>query len=135
MTRLGRVAAILILVAAGIFATVLIARAWDDLWDWLPGSTEQRLERAETRAATAQADADARRTEVVWLEKQQADVAEATRVNIQTRTVTTRAVTYAEEAPDASIEIDPGRADRLLGADRRLCELAPVDCRTGPAPD
>jgi hypothetical protein len=131
----GKAVAALVAAVLIALAVMAVSRWWDDLWDWLPWSTEQRLERAETRAETAQADAAARRTEVAWLEKQQADVAEATRVLIETRTVTERAVTRAEEAPDASVEIDPDRADRLRDADRRLCGLAPVDCGTGPAPD
>ena len=134
LTLAGKAVAALIVVLLIGLTVMIVSRWWDDLWDWLPGSTEQRLERAETRAATAQADADARRTEVVWLEKQQADVAQATRVLIETRTVTERAVTHAKEAPDAFVEIDHGRADRLRGADRRLCDLAPVDCGTGTAP-
>jgi len=135
LTLAGKAAAALVAVILIGLTVMAVSRWWDDLWDWLPWSTEQRLARAETRADQAQADADARRTEVVWLEKQRADVAEATRVILQTRTVTARAVVQAEEAPDASIEIDPGRAERLRGADRRLCELAPVQCAGEPAPD
>jgi len=135
LTLAGKaVAALIALILIGL-TLMAVSRWWDDLWDWLPWSTEQRLDRAEARAAAAEADADARRIEVVWLEKQQADVARATRVIIQTRTVTERAVVQAEEAEDASIEIDPERADRLRGADRRLCELSPVNCGGGAAPD
>jgi len=126
----------------GLLAVVLIgltlmvvSRWWDDLWDWLPWSTERQLERAEARADQAEAEAVARGTEVVWLEKQRADVAEATRVIIETRTVTERAVVQAQEAQDATVEIDPVRADRLRDVDRRLCELASVDCGGGTAPD
>jgi hypothetical protein len=135
LTRLGKAAVVLALLVLALLAFSLATRWWDDLWDWLPWSTEQQLERTETRADTAEADANARRTEVVWLEKQQAEVAEAGRLIIQTRTVTERAVVQAEEAEDASVEIDPVRADRLRDADRRLCELAAVACSGGPAPD
>lgn len=135
LTLAGKAMAALVAVILIGLTVMAVSRWWDDLWDGLPWSTEQRLERAEARADTAQADADARRTEAVWLEKQQAEVAEATRVIIQTRTVTARAVVQAEEAPDATVEIEPGRAERLRGADRRLCELAPVQCAASPAPD
>ena len=135
LTRLGKVMAVLVALAAVIIAVILIGRWADGLTAWLPWSDESRLERAEARADHAEADAANRRTEVVWLEKQQADVAAATRVIIETRTVTERAIVQAEAAPDASVEIDPGRADRLRGADRRLCELAPDLCPGATAPD
>lgn len=135
LTVIGKVVAGLIALAVAAVVLGLASAWWDDLWDWLPWSSEKQLERAEARADYAEADADARRTEVVWLEKQQADVAEATRVIIETRTVTERAIVQAEAAPDASVEIDPGRADRLRGADRRLCELAPDLCPGATAPD
>lgn len=135
LTVIGKVVAGLIALAAAAVVLGLASAWWDDLWDWLPWSNEKQLERAEARADHAEADAANRRTEVVWLEKQQADVAEATRVIIETRTVTERAIVQAEAAPDASVEIDPGRADRLRGADRRLCELSSALCSGSTAPD
>ena len=135
LTGAGKAVAALVAVLLIGLTLMVVSRWWNNLWDWLPWSTEQQLERAEARADQAEADADARRTEVVWLEKQRADVAEATRVIIETRTVTERAVVQAQEAQDATVEIDPVRADRLRDLDRRLCELAPVDCGAVAAPD
>lgn len=135
LTRLGKAVAVLVALAAVIIAVILIGRWADGLTAWLPWSDESRLERAEARADRAEADADARRIEVEYLDKQRDEVAEATRVIIETRTVTERAIVQAEAAPDASVEIDPDRADRLRGADRRLCELAPDLCSGSTAPD
>jgi len=135
LTLMGKVMVGLIALAAVAVVIGLASAWWDDLWDWLPWSNEQQLERAEARADYAEADAANRRTEVVWLEKQQADVAEATRVIIETRTVTERAIVQAEAATDATVEIDPGRVDRLRDADRRVCELDTLACTAAAAPD
>lgn len=46
------------------------------------------------------------------------------------------AIQQARSAPDANDDLDPARADRLLGADERLCASAPelVSCaRARPA--
>ena len=135
LTLMGKVMVGLIALAAVAVVIGLASAWWDDLWDWLPWSNEQQLERAEARADYAEVDAVNRRTEVVWLEKQQADVAEATRVIIETRTVTERAIVQAEAATDATVEIDPGRVDRLRDADRRVCELDTLACTAAAAPD
>jgi hypothetical protein len=135
LTLMGKVMVGLIALAAVAVVIGLASAWWDDLWDWLPWSNEQQLERAEARADYAEVDAANRRTEVVWLEKQQADVAEATRVIIETRTVTERAIVQAEAATDATVEIDPGRVDRLRDADRRVCELDTLACTAAAAPD
>jgi hypothetical protein len=50
LTRLGKAAVVLALLVLALLAFSLATRWWDDLWDWLPWSTEQQLERAETRA-------------------------------------------------------------------------------------
>ena len=135
LTLMGKVMVGLIALAAVAVVIGLASAWWDDLWDWLPWSNEQQLERAEARADYAEVDAANRRTEVEWLEKQQADVAEATRVIIETRTVTERAIVQAEAATDATVEIDPGRVDRLRDADRRVCELDTLACTAAAAPD
>jgi len=135
LTLMGKVMVGLIALVAVAVVIGLASAWWDDLWDWLPWSNEQQLERAEARADYAEVDAANRRTEVVWLEKQQADVAEATRVIIETRTVTERAIVQAEAATDATVEIDPGRVDRLRDADRRVCELDTLACSAATAPD
>ena len=128
LTRMGQVAAVVIVLSVAVIAIGVVARAWDDLWDGLPWSAEQRLERTEARLEQVQADLDARRTELAALERQAEQVADAHRILNQARAVTVRAQTRAEEAPDAHDPIDPDRADRLRDADRRLCELSPDLC-------
>lgn len=135
LTLMGKVMVGLIALAAVAVVIGLASAWWDDLWDWLPWSNEQQLERAEARADYAEADADARRTEVEWLEKQQADVAEATRVIVRAVEITERAQALSEGAADATVEIDPGRVDRLRDADRRVCELDTLACTAAAAPD
>ncbi|WP_029085739.1 hypothetical protein [Brevundimonas aveniformis] len=135
LTRLGKVMAVLVALAAVIIAVILIGRWADGLTAWLLWSDESRLERAAARADYAEVDAANRRTEVVWLEKQQADVAEATRVIVRTVEITERAQALSEGAADATVEIDPGRVDRLRDADRRVCELDTLACTAAAAPD
>jgi len=116
------------LVALAVFSTV------SGLWRGLPWSAQQRLERAEARLDQVQAELTSRQGEVEALERQAVSVADAHRILNQVRTVTVRAQTRAEEAPDAHDPIDPDRADRLRDADRRLCRLSPDLCPSSDLP-
>lgn len=128
LTRLGKAIALGAAVLAAIMVFALAARWWDDLWAWFPGSDERRLDRAEARLEQAQADLAARRAEVAAHARQAVRVEAAHHTLTEARGATARATALAEEAPDATDEIDPVRTDRLRDADRRLCELSPDLC-------
>lgn len=132
LTLAGKGTAALAAVAALVLAFALAARWWDGLTAWLPWSDESRLERTQTRLDKTEADLAARRAEVRALERQAVRVDAAHETLTEARAVTARAQTQAEEAPDADQTIDPERAGRLRHADRRLCELSPDVCPTGP---
>ena len=136
LSLVGRITTTLALLAALLLAVALAARWWDGLTAWLPWSDESRLDRAEVRLEQVQTDLAVREAQVQALERQAASTHAAHAALTQARTITARASTLAETAPDASTEIDPDRADRLRDADRRLCALSPELCtndRTTPA--
>lgn len=128
LTLAGQATTALALLAAVLLAVALAARWWDGLTAWLPWSDESRLERAEVRLDRLQTDLAERQAQVQALERQAAATHAAHAAITQARTITARASTLAETAPDASTEIDPDRADRLRDADRRLCALQPDLC-------
>ncbi len=134
LAPMGRAITVLAVVVAVLIGAALIARTWDGLTDGLPWSDESRLTRAEARLERLQTDLDARTAEVAALERQVERTATAHRTLTQARTITVRAATLAEAAPDANDPIDPFRADRLRDADWRLCELSPDLCATPDQP-
>jgi hypothetical protein len=128
LTVVGRTTAAFALLAVLLLAFALAARWWDGLTAWLPWSDESRLDRAHVRLEQVRTDLAAREAQVQALERQAASAHAAQETLTQARTITARASTLAETAPDAETEIDPDRADRLRDADRRLCALSPDLC-------
>lgn len=128
LTPLGWAAAILAVLVLGVFVARGVGLRWDPF-----NLTERRLEAAETRAASAEQDASARRLEV------DAGQAQARRADIHHRTLvavaetTARTLEQAGQADDADIPLDEDRADRLRSHDRQLCELAPEICSAAQA--
>jgi hypothetical protein len=96
-------------------------------WDPL-GLAGRRLAAAETRAATAEADAAARRLEVESAAEQARRLDLHHQQAVSVARAAERAGTLARSAHDASIPLDPARALRLREHDRRLCDLAPAVC-------
>jgi len=90
----------------------------------------RRLEAVETRAETLDRDLSARRLEV---EGAQAQARRTTRhhqtLNVVAAT-TARTLGRTEQAHDAEILLEAGRADRLRDHDRELCRLSPAVCDT-----
>jgi hypothetical protein len=127
LTPLGRgLAAALVFVAALALGHGLGLR-WDPF-----GLAERRLAAAHALAATAEADAAARRLEVEGAADQAHRLDTHHQQAASVAVATVRAETDARSAHDASIPLDPARAARLREHDRRLCDLAPAVC--GPAP-
>lgn len=131
----GRSVALLVTALAVGLGLMLLSRWWDGLWSWLPWSQEARLGRAEAELDQAEADLAARKLELDLKDKQAQAVQTANDTLIQVRTATERAVTQAQGAPDAAQPVDTDRLERLRGADRRLCALAPVACADQSAED
>jgi len=88
----------------------------------------RRLEAVETRAETLDRDLSARRLEV---EGAQAQARRTTRhhqtLNVVAAT-TARTLGRTEQADDAEILLEAGRADQLRDHDRDLCRLSPAVC-------
>ncbi|MFN3932902.1 MAG: hypothetical protein ACK4JY_14285 [Brevundimonas sp.] len=88
----------------------------------------RRLEAAETRAAAAEAEADARRLESEGAVAQQRRVETHHQQAMELGRATTRAGAEARNADDAEQPLEPARAARLAGHDRELCRIAPAVC-------
>ena len=115
----------------------LIAAPFVWLGDKLDGvfcySQECKAERLQDALDAALSDRDARLEE---LEGRQAiseanDAAQA-RI-LQSRTITTEAVTQAQGAPDAQTPVSGDLARVLVMADDRLCAVQPASCAGQPA--
>ncbi|MBX9460309.1 MAG: hypothetical protein KL785_03585 [Brevundimonas sp.] len=91
----------------------------------------RRARAAEARAAVAAADAGARRFESEGMAGQARRLEHLHQQAVTVARETAAAAAQARSASDASIPLDPARADRLLRHDRELCRLAPAAC--GPA--
>ena len=117
---------------AGLVATLLggLGFRWDPL-----GLQARRLDAAEARAATGDAEAVARRIEA------DAGVGQLRRMDDfhqQTTAVaagTARTVQQARSADDSDIVLETGRAARLRDHDGELCRLAPRLDGCAAAPD
>jgi len=135
LTPVGRLTTGLAAIGILAVAVFLIGQAWDGLTGWLPGSDERRLARAEARLDQTRTELGHREAEIATLQRQARQAAITHETLSAARTVTVRATTLAERAPDADDPIDPARADRLRDADRRLCGLVPDLCARpdGPA--
>jgi hypothetical protein len=95
-------------------------------------SAECKLERAEAERDRLKSEVSARLEEREAREALRQAVERSNTVILETRTITERAVTEAEGAPDADTPLDPARADRLRAHDRGLCDLAPESCAVAP---
>ena len=121
-------------VAVGGMAVVAVAaHQWDRFWSWLPWSDEQRLERLIDQRDYLAADVVAHAEHIEALTEQARRVETVHRQVIDLRDLTDPVIHEARSAPDASILLDPDRADRLRGHDRKLCELAPGACAASAA--
>ena len=108
-------------------AVILLAMAGGALglrWDPF-GFQQRRMERAEARAAWAEADGAARRAEVAGQMAQAVRLEAHHRKILAVERATVAAVIEAEEADDAKILLDVERAERLRAHDRELCRRAP----------
>lgn len=119
-------------VVAGAAALAVAAHQWDRMRAWLPWSEARRLEQVTADRDRLAVEAAAQRARVEALIDQAQRVETVHRQVIELRDLTEPVIHEARSAPDASIPLDPDRADRLREHDRRLCELAPDACG-GPA--
>lgn len=121
---------------AALFVWIAVARWLDDLTAWLPWSDESKLERAETRASTAESGLSARTLEVEG-ERDQAQRVEAAAVRASRAAISAaEAIAEARNAPDATDHLPTDRADRLNRVDDGLCVVSPalVGCAPAPVP-
>ena len=125
-----KVAVIAVVVMA---AVAVAAHQWDRLWSWLPWSDERRLERLIDQRDYLAADVVAHAEHIEALTEQARRVETVHRQVIDLRDLTDPVIHEARSAPDASILLDPDRADRLRGHDSKLCELAPGACAPSAA--
>lgn len=121
--------------AAALLLVWFAVTNWlDDLTAWLPWSDESKLERAETRANTAESGLSARALEVEGERDQAERVETFHRQVVEIHTITAEAVSQARSAPDANEPLPADRAARLGASDGQLCALAPRSCATPTAP-
>lgn len=112
-----------------IAALVLLANAWNELWSFLPWSSESRLGRAEKARDVAQDEASARSIESQGQADQVQRIETVHRQIVTVQNATQDAITQARNAPDANDPLEPGRAVRIQSSDRMLCGYAPDLCR------
>lgn len=118
---------------AGMAAVALAAHQWDRLWSWLPWSDERRLERVIDQRDRLAAEAAAQAGHIEALTEQARRVETVHRQVTELRDLTDPVIHQARSAPDASMPLDPDRADRLRGHDRKLCKLAAGLCAVSTA--
>lgn len=109
-------------------AVWLVMSKLDQLTAWWPWSDESKLERAETRAVTAEITAITNRLSAEAATRQVERIEIHTREVITLREAAADAALEARRAPDADVLLDPERADRLRAADQRLCDLYAPAC-------
>ncbi|EDX78953.1 hypothetical protein [Brevundimonas sp. BAL3] len=123
----------LIAALAILMAVALISHGWNRLWSWLPWSTENQLDAAETQAATAQDQADASGLQAEGEGDQVRRIDTYSHQTITVQAVTADAVAQARSADDAETPLDDDRSGRLRDHDRELCRIAPDLDGCGPA--
>lgn len=121
-----------LLFAALVLAVVWLGHGLGLRWDPF-GLAERRLRTAEAHAAAAASDALARGLEADGMAEQARRLEHHHQQAVAVERSTAVATAQARSAHDASIPLDPARADRLVRHDRELCRLAPVVCRSAPA--
>jgi hypothetical protein len=117
---------------AAVVAFVLLVQALGFRWDPFDRAS-RRIEAAEARAATAEADAAARRLESEGAAAQQRRLEAHQQQALDLGRATTRARDEARNAHDAEQILDPARAARIAGHDRELCRIAPAICTAAAA--
>ena len=101
---------------------------------WDPfGLAGRRLRTAEAHAAAAASGALARGLEAEGMAEQARRLEHHHQQAVAVERATAVATAQARSAHDASIPLDPARADRLVRHDGELCRLAPAVCRSAPA--
>jgi hypothetical protein len=117
-------------VGAGLVAVGLALAAAHGLGlRWDPFDLQgRRLEAAQSRAATAEADAHARRAERDGDSVVSREVTAARDTEIEVGRVTATAIQQARDADDADLPLAPDRVRRLDDHDRELCRYAPALC-------
>lgn len=118
---------------AVVLAVWLVMNKLDQLTAWWPWSDESKLERAETRAMTAEITAITDRLSAEAAGRQVERIETHTREVITLRQAAADAALEARRAPDAETPLDPERAERLRAADQRLCDLYAPACTPAAA--
>lgn len=117
---------------AVVLAAWLVMNKLDQLTAWWPWSDESKLERAETRAVTAEITAFTDRLAAEAASRQVERIETHTREVITLRKAAAEAALEARRAPEADIAVDK-RAERLRAADQQLCDLYAPACTADPA--
>ena len=117
---------------AAVIVFVLLVQALGFRWDPFDRAS-RRIEAAEVRAATAEADAAARRLESEGAAAQQRRLEAHQQQALDLGRATIRAREEARNAHDAEQILDPARAARIADHDRELCLIAPVICAAAAA--
>lgn len=115
----GRVLLLAAAILLGVVAVRLGLR-WDPF-----GLDERRLEQAEARAFAAEVEAAARGLEVEGALDQQVRLDSHNRTVRAADAAVAVVIQQSGAADDASVPLDPARADRLAAHDRELCRIAP----------
>ena len=118
-------------VAALIVVAAVLGHGLGLRWDPF-GLGQRRLERAEARVATADSDALARGLETEGMAGQARRLDQLHQQAVAAERATALATAQARSAHDASVPLDPARADRLVRHDRELCGLVPALCGAAP---
>ncbi len=123
----------LALTAVAVVAlALLVMNKLDQLTAWWPWSDESKLERAETRAVTAEITAITDRLSAEAAGRQVERIETHAREVITLRETAVAAAEEARRAPDADIAVDLERAERLRIAGERLCDLYAPACPPDP---
>ena len=121
-----------LLAVALVLVVALLGHGLGLRWDPF-GLAERRLRTAEARAAAAASDAVARGLEAEGRADQARRLQHHHQQAVAVERATALATAQARSAHDASIPLDPARADRLVRHDRELCRHAPAVCGAAPA--
>lgn len=126
-----RVAGWIAAAVAALVILVVMGQALGFRWDPF-NRTGRRLDAAEARAATAEADAAARRLEVEGAAAQDRRLETYHQQTLGLGRATARAQAEGRNAHDAEQPLDPARAARLAEHDGQLCLIAPAICAAAP---
>jgi hypothetical protein len=113
---------------AAVALVAVAAHQWDRLWNWVPWSTEARLERALIDTERYRAEALVRSIESQANTDQLRRADTVHREVARVRDLTSPIIIQARSAADAHDTIEPERNDRLRRHDRELCGMARAIC-------